>query len=190
MTSPQGSSRHETEPNAPARPDLAPPTTLSLCFPDFRTARQVIEHLETSGLDGARMGFHRESLERAARSAEGGNRDERFLHRAFQKFRRGAMVGAAVGLGLGIIATAAWLGTILTTATLVIAIPAAAVGALIGAAVGGIWTHEQSPAWEATFEAPDVDEPTLYVHVTNEAEVALVNDALATRGGWLEESAE
>lgn len=190
MTSPHEPSRHGTEPDPPARPDLAPPTTLSLRFPDFRTARRVIEHLETSGLDGARMGFHRDSLERAARSAEGGSRDERFLHRAFQEFRRGAVVGAVAGLGVGIIATAVWLGTILTTATLVFAIPAAAVGALIGAPLGAIWTHQQSPAWEATFEAPDVDEPTLYVHVTNEAEVALVNDALATRGGWLDEPAE
>lgn len=189
MTSPQEPSRHESEPDPPAhpRPDLQPPTTLSLRLPDFWTARQVIEHLERSGVDGARMGFHRDSLERAARSAEGGKRDERFLYRAFQKFRRGAMAGAASGLVLGIMATAAWLGTVLTTATLLIGIAAAAVGALIGAAIGGIWTHQQSPAWEATFEAPDVGEPTLYVQVTNENEAALVNDALATRGGWLEE---
>lgn len=190
MTSPQESNPHDAEPRTSANPELQPPTTLGLRFPDFRTARQVIEHLETSGLDGARMGFHRESLERAARSAEGGSRDERFLQRAFRKFVRGALVGAAVGLGLSIIATAAWWGSILTTAALVLVIPAAAVGALIGAAVGGIWTHQQSPAWEATFEAPDVDEPTLYVHVINEHEVALVNDALATRGGWLEEPVE
>lgn len=190
MTSPQESNPHDAESRKSVSPEPQPPTTLGLCFPDFRTARQVIEHLETSGLDGARMGFHRDSLERAARSAEGGNRDERFLQRAFQKFRRGAMVGAAIGLGLGIIATAAWWGTILTTTTLVIAIPAAAVAALIGAAVGGIWTHQQSPAWEATFEAPDVEEPTLYVHVIDEDEVTLVNDALATRGGWLAEPAE
>lgn len=190
MTSPQESNPHDPEPRTSVNPELQPPTTLALRFPDFRTARQAIEHLETSGLDGARMGFHRDSLERAARSAEGGNRDERFLHRAFQKFVRGAMVGAAVGLALGVIATAVWSGPVLTTATLVIAIPAAAVGALIGAAVGGIWTHQQSPAWEATFEAPDVDEPTLYIHVVNEHEVALVNDALATRGGSLEEPAE
>lgn len=187
MTSPQESNPHDSEPQRSADSELQPPTTLGLCFPDFRTARQAIEHLETSGLDGARMGFHRESLERAARSAEGGNRDERFLHQALLKFRRGAMVGAAIGLGLGIIWTAAAWGAILTTATLVIAISAAAVGALIGAAVGGIWAQQQSPAWEATFEAPDVDEPTLYVRVANENDVALVNDALATRGGWLEE---
>lgn len=147
---------------------------VSVRFPDFQTARRAIEHMERDGLDGAKMAFDRASLERAFQSAESGARDDRFLQRAIRNLGRGALIGLGVGLVVGVGIGVAVLGPTVAIIGATVAVTAA--GGLVGAALGGIWGHEQSPAWEDTFEAPDAGEAVLHIELHRPEEVNIVRD--------------
>lgn len=164
------------------------PRTLTVRFPDFRTARHSIEQLEQSGLDGSNIAFDQASRERAAHAEESGARDERFLQRAASQIGRGVLVGAAVGflaglvMGLALFADGPMAGLVATL------IATTAAGGFVGVAMGGIWRHEQSPAWEETFEAPETGEAILRVTVTNEDDLAIVRHVLDDNGGELQDA--
>ena len=170
---------------ADGHPVRAGERTLLACFPDFVTARAAIEDLETSGLESATMAFDESSLARAEQSPESGARDERFLRRAGGKLLRGALVGALAGLLAGIV-----VGLVLFTdgpaaGVFAAGLGATAAGALVGAAMGGIWNHQQSPAWEETFEAPETGVARLYIRVTSDEQKQLVESVLADHDGEL-----
>lgn len=188
-----------TEANEPVRTDpprggnghplRAGEREMTARFPDFAAARKAIEELERSGLEGATMAFDEDSLQRARNSEESGARDERFLRRAASELVRGALIGAIVGLVVGAIVGFALFadGPMAGVVASLIALTAA--GALVGFAMGGIWNHQQSPAWEETFEAPDAGEAYLHIRVSSDEEQRLVEGVFADNHGELVDSA-
>lgn len=186
MTNPQDGAAQSEARADNGHPIRAGERTVTARFADFGSARTAIDQLEVAGLEGATMAFDEASLQRAAHSEESGARDERFIRRAVTKLTKGGVIGMAVGAVAGLVVGLLMFADGPTAGLIASVIAATAAGGGVGVALGGIWTHRQSPAWEETFEAPDAGDAVLHVRITSDEEHDLVCRVLAEHDGDIE----
>ncbi|MFY9588652.1 MAG: hypothetical protein WAT66_14505 [Actinomycetota bacterium] len=120
-------------------------------FPQMKDARAAIDALEAHGFDAGTISLEGPRADRASEREDTRRRDAGVTGTVAARVIAGASIGAAIGLGTGVLVVAFTAGAELIP-MLIAALAGTVGGGSIGMMLAGVGTLDVTPDWELTFE--------------------------------------